>query len=379
MVEPRSKIFIRLALVITIGLVALGMRLYFANRHVIDHDEPTYLNAALRYTNYLRSGEYTWLAWDQHNYQHPVLSKILYGIVLLTQDPLVEMHDKNFDTGMPIQSAEGRAWGLAGRYTSAALGTLASLAVAAINPLAGLFFATQSLNTISTSVVGLEALPLLTSFLAGIFYLSWVKQISSQAPGRYVSIWLGLSAVALGMTAASKYTYCVVGLAIVIHFFLTSAQATPAAKILPPYSSLGRISPDRFLPLRSLPVATSGRTASKITVVPRQLFPIFQRHRGNTPFLAALILAELTLLPGVPDLQAADQSCARYADRPACPDRPAGIVEAGKVLFHLAGNWPGVITRLADEMASVHADHHGSPVHLSRPGRPDNFLMAKRL
>ena len=233
MVEPRSKVFIRLTLVITIGLVALSMRLYFANRHVIDHDEPTYLNAALRYTNYLRSGEYTWLAWDQYNYQHPVLSKILYGIVLLTQDPLVEMHDKNFDTGMPIQSAEGRGWGLAGRYTSAALGALASLAVATVNPLAGLFFATQSLNVISTSVVGLEALPLLTSFLAGIFYLSWVKQTSSQAPGRYASMWLGLSAVALGMTAASKYTYCVVGLAIAIHFILTSASQPRLRKYYP--------------------------------------------------------------------------------------------------------------------------------------------------
>ena len=224
MVEPRSKIFIRLGLIIAIGLVALGMRLYFANRHVIDQDEPTYLNAALRYTNYLRSGQYTWLAWDQENYQHPVLSKILYGIVLLTQDPLAEMHAKNFDTGMPIQSAEGKAWGLAARYTSAALGTLASLAVAALNPLAGLFFATQSLNVISTSVVGLEALPLLTSFLAGVFYLSWLKRISREAPKKTASIWLGLSALALGMTAASKYTYCVVGLAIVLHFILESTS-----------------------------------------------------------------------------------------------------------------------------------------------------------
>jgi hypothetical protein len=169
MVGPRSKILIRLGLIIAIGLVALGMRLYFANRHVIDQDEPTYLNAALRYSTYLHSGQYTWLAWDQENYQHPVLSKILYGIVLLTQDPLAEMHVKNFDAGMPIQSAEGKAWGMAGRYTSAALGTLASLALAVLNPLAGFFFATQSLNVISTSVVGLKALPLLTSFLAGIF------------------------------------------------------------------------------------------------------------------------------------------------------------------------------------------------------------------
>jgi hypothetical protein len=113
---------------------------------------------------------------------------------------------------------------LAARYTSAALGTLASLAVAIINPLAGLFFATQSLNVISTSVVGLEALPLLTSFLAGIFYLSWVKRISQEAPQKNAFAWLVCSGVALGMTAASKYTYCVVGLAIAIHFILTSAS-----------------------------------------------------------------------------------------------------------------------------------------------------------
>ncbi len=144
--------------------------------------------------------------------------------MLLTQDPLAEMREKNFDTGTPIQSAEGKDWGLAARYTSAALGTLASLAVAVINPLAGLFFATQSLNVISTSVIGLEALPLLTSFLAGIFYLSWVKRITQEAPAKNAFAWLICSAVALGMTAASKYTYCVVGLAIAIHFILTSAS-----------------------------------------------------------------------------------------------------------------------------------------------------------
>jgi hypothetical protein len=144
--------------------------------------------------------------------------------VLLTQDPLAEMHDRNFDTLMPIQSAEGKAWGLAARYTSAALGALASLALAVVNPLAGLFFATQSLSVISTSVVGLEALPLLTSFLAGVFYLKWVRQITGKAPSRYAFLWLASSAVALGMSVASKYTYAVVGLAILIHFVLASAS-----------------------------------------------------------------------------------------------------------------------------------------------------------
>jgi hypothetical protein len=46
MFEPRSKILLRLCLAIIVAVAALGMRMYFANRHAIDHDEPTYLNAA---------------------------------------------------------------------------------------------------------------------------------------------------------------------------------------------------------------------------------------------------------------------------------------------------------------------------------------------
>ena len=375
MVGPRSKIFLRLGLVIVVGLAALGMRLYFANRHVIDQDEPTYLNAALKYTNYLRSGQYTWLAWDQNNYQHPVLSKILYGIVLLTQDPLAEMHEKNFDTGTPIQSAEGKDWGLAARYTSAVLGTLASLAVAVINPLAGLFFATQSLDVISTSVIGLEALPLLTSFLAGIFYLSWVKRITQEAPAKYAFAWLICSAVALGMTAASKYTYCVVGVAIAIHFILTSASQPRLRRYYPYLAAWAGIALVAFFifdpylwphPVerlrKSLLFHASYSQSSNVT---EDKLPFWQPLFWlGTPYVRVYQMYRHQLI-----------SSTRPADRPAGPDRPAGIVEAGKVLFHLAGKRTGVIARLADEMAAIHADRHGTPVRVSRPGRGDNLRM----
>jgi hypothetical protein len=247
MPELRSKIVIRAGLIVIVGLLALGTRLYIAQRHIIDQDEPTYLNAALRYTTLLRSGQFSKLAWDEQNYQHPVFSKILYGVVLLTQSPLAKMHNSNFATGTPIQEAEGKAWGLAGRYTSAIIGTMASLAVAVYDPLAGFFFATQSLNVISTSVFGLEALPLLTSFLCGLFYLRWVSQISQVALQKGTTIWLVLSAVAFGMTVASKYTYAVVGIAVLIHFSWISARQPRLRKYFPHLAAWAALSLIFFL------------------------------------------------------------------------------------------------------------------------------------
>jgi hypothetical protein len=233
--NPPRKL-IHLVLVLFVGLIALGVRLYFAERHVIDEDEPTYLKAAINYANILRAGDYSQLAWHEENYQHPPLAKILDGLVLLTQPPLAKMHNKYFDTGLPIQTAEGRPWGMAARYTSVILGTVTSMVIAIFDPLAGLFFATQSLVAISTSVVGLEALPLLTSFLCGIFYLRWCRQnLRADDSPKYAPVWLALSALTLGMTAASKYTYCIVGVAIILHFIITSIRQPKLRKLAPQF------------------------------------------------------------------------------------------------------------------------------------------------
>jgi hypothetical protein len=91
-------------------------------------------------------------------------------------------------------------------------GTLAVLALAVINPLAGFFLGIDTLSVKYTSEVYLEALPLLTSLLCGLTYVRWVDRAHEpRTSGQPPVLWLIPSALFLGMTAASKYVYGVVG------------------------------------------------------------------------------------------------------------------------------------------------------------------------
>jgi hypothetical protein len=79
-----------------------------------------------------------------------------------------------------------------------------------------LFLALQTSAVRYTSQIGLEAIPALTSFLCVAAYVRWLKsRQKGQAPGP--DGWLVLSAVMLGMTAASKYVYCLAGLTVLVH------------------------------------------------------------------------------------------------------------------------------------------------------------------
>jgi hypothetical protein len=76
-----------------------------------------------------------------------------------------------------------------------------------------------------TSEIYLEALPLCTSLLCAAAYLLWFNQVAGLSPqGGKRDGWLVASAFFLGLTVASKYIYCVVGIAIGFHFILALIQ-----------------------------------------------------------------------------------------------------------------------------------------------------------
>ncbi len=223
MINKKTRAFLYIAVTVLIGL---GLRLYAVNHLVIVQDEPIYTAAGVRYAGSMRSGDWKMLAWQDKNLEHPVLFKILYGVVMLTQPAPkinITVDVKRFS---PIETSVGRTWVLTGRYTSAVIGTLAVLVLALLNPLAGLFLAIQSIAVLYTSSVYLEALPLLGSLLCAIFYLNWFRSLqnSPERRGQKISalsqFWLFLSAGALGATAASKYIYSVVGVAIGVHYLI---------------------------------------------------------------------------------------------------------------------------------------------------------------
>ncbi len=211
--------------IIAVTLLALGLRLYAAQRLNVDSDEPVYLGDAVIYANYMRAGDYKMLAWNETTYEHPPLYKIMYGVVLLTQRPLERLPDKDLPRLVPIASAAAGRWDMYDRYLSVFWGTLAVLTLSVVNPLAGFFLAVNTLSVKYTSEVYLEALPLLSSLLCALTYMRWFALVRAEPSASRRSFhWLALSAVLLGITAASKYVYCVVGLAIFIHFTLAVIQ-----------------------------------------------------------------------------------------------------------------------------------------------------------
>jgi len=201
-----------------IFLFALSLRLTAANRLKIDYDEPIYINAALEYTGFIRSGQYTKVAWNTTNLEHPALYKIIYGFAFLGLPPVNQLYEKDLEDGKALKEISGEPWVMTGRYISAVLGALTAGLLAIFYPLAGFFVSINTLSVKYTSQVYLEALPLFTSLMAALTYLNYFKGINSnQQHQEKPYFWLALSAAFLGATAASKYLYCIVGIAILIH------------------------------------------------------------------------------------------------------------------------------------------------------------------
>lgn len=223
---------LQLLAIALVTLLACGLRIYAAQRLDVDYDEPVYLSAAVSYANYLRAGDFKMLAWNEHTYEHPALYKILYGVALLPQQPLARLPDKDLPRLAPISTAAAGRWNVAERYVSVLWGTLAVLALAVLDPLAGVFLAVDTLSVKYTSEVYLEALPLLASLLSVLAYARWFAEVSRPASSRRSLIWLALSAVLLGMAAAGKYIYAIVSLAMLLHAGEALARKRLSARVI---------------------------------------------------------------------------------------------------------------------------------------------------
>jgi hypothetical protein len=213
------KTGVLIVLIALITSLGFSLRLYAAHRLPISSDERVYFKSALQYADILRQRDWKMLTWLDYNYQHPPFYKIVYGAALLTRPPMGPFWDKDFTDGMAMARVDASPWGLTDRYISVIFGGLTVLALAAVNPIAGLLYAIDTRAIQYNSYIYLEALPTLTSFLSLACYLYWYERIYRKSRPAYIEFaWLGLSAGLLGIALASKYTYAVVGLAIPIHF-----------------------------------------------------------------------------------------------------------------------------------------------------------------
>ncbi|MEK7783914.1 MAG: sugar ABC transporter permease, partial [Chloroflexota bacterium] len=203
-------------------LLALGLRLRAVDRLSIDYDEDDYLGAAQRYAAALRAGDWDRIVNYDFNSEHPPLTKLVYGVSILSLPPGLEIPERP-STDPPVRVLP-RPHYLYARLVAAAFGTLEVLAVALLNPLGALFLGLHSWQIKYTSQIMLEPLPSFTSAVMVLAYVKW-----RMSNGRRWNGWLALSGVMLGLTAASKYTYCIAAFAVMADWLWATLPAKPRA------------------------------------------------------------------------------------------------------------------------------------------------------
>jgi ABC-type sugar transport system permease subunit len=205
--QRRSRLWLRVMATLAVVAIAVLLRLRAVDRLPIDYDEDDYLLAGQQYAQALRAGD--WAALTELNYrpEHPPLAKIVYGLALWRLPEAELVADRPTTAGPAASLPEEHL--RAARLASAFAGVLEVLVLAVLSPLAGLLLAVHTFTIKYTSQVMLEALPALTSIVA-----VWAYERSR----RRWNGWWALSAIALGLTASSKYIFCLVGVAIIVHW-----------------------------------------------------------------------------------------------------------------------------------------------------------------
>ena len=217
--------------IVIVGVIAGYLRLKAIDQLPVDYDEDDYLRAAQQYASLIHEGD--WKGFTETNYrpEHPPLAKIIFGISILPvpEQPLIP--DRS-TTASPDQSLPQDQLYNA-RLASGILGTVESLLLAMVNPMAGIFLAVHSFTIKYTSQVMLEALPAFTSLVCVLGYVQYKRKNKNLTKFIGFNGWLVLSAVFLGFTAASKYLYCVVGVAILIDWLLLARRRSGLKRWLP--------------------------------------------------------------------------------------------------------------------------------------------------
>jgi ABC-type sugar transport system permease subunit/uncharacterized membrane protein YuzA (DUF378 family) len=216
-VLKRLKPYISIVAILVVVAIAWILRWHAVTTLSVDYDEDDYLRAAQQYAALIRSGD--WRGFMETNYrpEHPPLAKIIFGFSILPapEAPLIPDRPTSASPDQSLPREQLRD----ARTSSAVLGTLTVALVALVNPLAGLFLAAHTFTIKYVSQVMLEALPSLTSLVMVLCYLQWKKKGLIKING-----WVITSSIFLGLTAASKYLYCVIGIAVLIDWFLTCRE-----------------------------------------------------------------------------------------------------------------------------------------------------------
>lgn len=213
--KKQTSILLKILAVIVVAAIGWSLRWQAMKALPVDYDEDDYMRAAQEFTHLIRTGE--WFGFLETNYrtEHPPLSKILYGIGLLTEPEAPLIADK--PTSAPPDRSIPRELLQSARMVGSIEGTITVFLLALVNPVGGLLLAFHTFTIKYVSQVMLEALPALTSLVMVLAYLQHKK-------GKAKTGWLLVSSFFLGLTAASKYIYCLIAVAILIDWFLSARE-----------------------------------------------------------------------------------------------------------------------------------------------------------
>ncbi|MBI4731908.1 MAG: hypothetical protein HY781_07260 [Chloroflexi bacterium] len=165
-------------------LLAIFLRVWAVSLLPQDFDEPVYLQNAYDYADAFRSGDFARVLDYSGNAEHPPFVKLLYSGAVMALGKAATWTNAFF----------------ASRAISAFFGVLAVLFLAlAVDPLAAGMLAVHTLAVKYTSQVYLEAVPHAMTIAAVLALLRTDKNKTGR--------WFWLSAAALGVAAASKYSY----------------------------------------------------------------------------------------------------------------------------------------------------------------------------
>ncbi len=211
--------------VILVMVVAGATRWKAVTTLNIDYDEDDYLRAAQQYTAIIRSGDFSGFLETNYRPEHPPFAKIILGLSLLSdpEKPLTPDHPTSAEPNQYLARDLLRT----DRVTNAVFGIITAGLLALVNPLAGLLLAVHAWTIKYVSQIMLEAVPAFASLLCVSSYVLWKKKEQNRVNG-----WLVMSAIFLGITAASKYLYGVVGIAILIDWWIDAAKAGEWKKAL---------------------------------------------------------------------------------------------------------------------------------------------------
>ena len=217
--DIRARVSRTRLLALLVAFVAIVVAIWQRSRAVErlgqDFDEATYLPIAFTYAHMLDEGRWGDVGRLRENFEHPPLVKLLFAEAVRVSGAS-EPDWSDVPMGRPIPDAARPTFNVT-RGLSAVAGVLQVGLIAFVDPLGALMLAWDPYHTKYTSQAYLEAVPGLLAVLALLAFEHARRR--GFAPG-----WTAVSGVLLGLAAAGKYPYGLVGGLTFLPFLVTGAR-----------------------------------------------------------------------------------------------------------------------------------------------------------